>query len=110
MRIHDDEWHHRSPFLSSRFRSIAARGLDYAGRRVGRARRDRPWSDFFYKVIPTAKPSASMPGEREGGEGGETANSRLFYPAIRKRSIARAVSDKKKDIRWRGRFIGLSSI
>lgn len=57
---------------------------------------------IFYEVIPTAKPSHRRRGE--------TANSRLFYPTIRKRSIARAVSDKKKKIFDGGRFIGLRSI
>jgi len=36
---------------------------------------------IFYEVIPTAKPSHRRRSE--------TANSRLFYPTIRKRSIAR---------------------
>lgn len=70
-----------SKFLSSCFRSIAIRGLDYGGEEGGGSAAAVVREEIFYQVIPTAKPSHRRRGE--------TANSRLFYPAIQKRSIAR---------------------
>lgn len=69
------------PFLSSRFRSIAARGLDYASRAA--VVREA----IFYEVIPTAETVASAP--RQNGQFEAVLSDDSKTPD-------RAVSDKKK--------------